>query len=54
LRNNGKVGDDIFHELWKFAGAQTHATAAQESAVLALLAFLFEECEIFEPAPVQS
>ena len=50
LQSEGKVGDEIFHELWRFAGASRHASVSQESAVLALLAFLFEECEIFEPA----
>lgn len=50
LKAEGKVGDEIFHELWRYAGASMHASMAQESAVLALLSFLFEECEIFEPA----
>jgi hypothetical protein len=50
LRAEQKIGDEIFQELWRYAGATQHASMAQESAVLSLLAFLFEECEIFEPA----
>ena len=53
LKAEGKVGDEIFLELWRYAGVSKHASMSQESAVLALLAFLFEECEIFEPAPME-
>jgi hypothetical protein len=53
LRTRGAVGDEVFLELWKFAGGGAQKSPAHESAVLALLAFLFEECDIFEPAPVE-
>ncbi len=48
LRNEGLVGDDLFKGLWKFAGGGQYPTAKQEAAAMAILAFLFEECEIFE------
>jgi hypothetical protein len=44
------VGDETFHALWKFAGGGNQKSIQHEAAVLALLAFLFEECDIFEPA----
>jgi hypothetical protein len=50
LRARGVIGDEAFHELWKFAGGGTQKSVEHEAAVLAVLAFLFEECEIFEPA----
>jgi ABC-3C protein len=50
LRATGAVGDETFHALWKFAGGGDQKSTEHEAAVLALLAFLFEECEIFEPA----
>jgi hypothetical protein len=53
LKAEGKRGDEVFLELWRYAGASQHSSIARESAVLTLLAFLFEECEIFEPARLQ-
>jgi hypothetical protein len=50
LKEHGIVGDDAFHQLWVFAGAGQHETSAREVATLALLTFLFEECDIFEAA----
>jgi len=50
LRSTGVVGDEIFHELWQFAGGGAQETMNRTAAVLAVLAFLFEECEIFEPS----
>jgi hypothetical protein len=50
LRASGAVGDETFNALWKFAGGGDQKSIQHEAAVLALLAFLFEECEIFEPA----
>jgi hypothetical protein len=50
LRDSGNVGDELFHLLWQFAGGGSQKTPAHEAAVFALLSFLFEECEIFEPA----
>lgn len=51
LLEQGLMGDEIFYGLWRFAGVGRHESVSHENAVLALLAFLFEECEIFEPAP---
>ena len=48
LRARGAIGDEVFFELWKFAGGGSQKSIEHEAAVLALLAFLFEECEIFE------
>jgi len=48
LRRRGIIGDEAFYELWKFAGGGSQRSIEHEAAVLALLAFLFEECEIFE------
>jgi hypothetical protein len=50
LRASGAAGDEAFNALWKFAGGGDQNSIQHEAAVLALLAFLFEECEIFEPA----
>jgi hypothetical protein len=40
--------DEIFRELWAFAGGGRYLDAAKECATLSLLAFLFEQCDIFE------
>jgi hypothetical protein len=40
--------DEIFQELWAFAGGGRYLDAAKECATLSLLAFLFEQCDIFE------
>ena len=53
LRDRGLVGDEVFHELWKFAGCGAQRSLEHEAAVLAVLAFLFEECEIFEPVAME-
>lgn len=50
LRAGQVLGDEAFYMLWKFAGGGTQTSIQHETAVLAVLAFLFEECEIFEPA----
>ncbi|SEG12850.1 hypothetical protein SAMN05421819_1883 [Bryocella elongata] len=49
LRDSGESGDDLLTHLWHYAGGGSQDGSAKETAVLALLAFLFEECEIFEP-----
>src|SRR5581483_11629599 len=54
LRNAGKAGDEIFEELWRFAGGGKYLQSSRELATLALLAFLFEQCDIFEPAKVDA
>jgi hypothetical protein len=47
--------DDIFRGLRVFAQGQFVQAPRTESAVLAVLAYLFEECDIFErpPEPAQ-
>lgn len=40
--------DEIFSELQRYAGGQAVPSPAKQSAVLAVLAFFFEECDIFE------
>ncbi len=51
LRNDGRAADEIFGELWSFAGGGKYIQPAKELATLALLAFLFEQCDIFEAKP---
>jgi hypothetical protein len=48
LKELGMEADIIFYELQKFAGGQDRKTPRYEAAVLAVLAYLFEQCEIFE------
>lgn len=48
LRAANVVADEAFFELWKLAGGGAQKSIDHEAAVLAVLAFLFEECEIFE------
>jgi hypothetical protein len=44
--------DDIFTELQRFAGGTQVSAAMRQTAVLACLAFFFEECDIFDrPEP---
>lgn len=50
LKAEGIFGDNAFLELWSFAGGSQKQFPKKEAAVLAVLAFLFEECEIFEPS----
>lgn len=52
LKNAGKTPDEIFQELWSFAGGGKYLLPAKELATLALLAFLFEQCDIFEAVRV--
>jgi hypothetical protein len=44
------TGDAMFDTLHMWAAGTAVRTSAQRVAVLAVLAFLFEQCEIFEPA----
>jgi hypothetical protein len=48
LRKAGLSPDEIFVELQRFAGGEQVPTAARQSAVLAVLAYFFETCDIFE------
>ncbi len=43
--------DEIFHELQVFAAGEARLDPGIECATLAVLAYLFEECEIFERPP---
>ncbi len=43
--------DTIFFELQKSAGGQDRKPPRYEAAVLAVLAYLFEQCEIFKSSP---
>lgn len=48
LRQDGRAPDEIFAELQRFAGGALVSSPNTQSAVLAALAFFFEECDIFE------
>ena len=42
--------DEIFGRLDTWAGGTTNTTPAHKAAVLAVMAYLFDKCEIFEDA----
>lgn len=48
LRETVKDPDQTFRELWTFAAGPERGSPTQEAAVLAVLAYLFEQCVIFE------
>jgi hypothetical protein len=48
LKSTGLSPDETFCGLQEFAGGARRGTPEHESAVLAVLAYLFEECDIFE------
>jgi hypothetical protein len=49
LRDAGMCPDDVFQELWVHAGGRLRSpTTRHESAVLAVLAYFFWTCDIFE------
>lgn len=48
LRSGGSAPDEIFGELQRHAGGEALPSPRKQSAVLAVLAFFFEECDIFE------
>ena len=50
LRSSGMGPDEIFSELQRYAGGERTPSPTRQSAVLAVLAFYFEECDIFERA----
>lgn len=50
LRDGSVAPDDVFAGLQRFAGGDTVPSPARQNAVLATLAFFFEECDIFERA----
>ena len=51
LRRSGITPDAVFQELLAFAGGLDGKTAEHPGAVLAVLAYLIEECEIFGRPP---
>jgi hypothetical protein len=51
LKKNNVLPDNIFSKLLVFAGGGERGTPTHEVAVLAVLAHLFEECDIFERPP---
>jgi hypothetical protein len=51
LKKNNVLPDDIFSQLFVFAGGGERGTPTHEVAVLAVLAHLFEECDIYERPP---
>ncbi len=48
LREAGMGPDEIFADLQAFAGGGMRGTPRHEAAVLAVIAHLFEQCDIFE------
>jgi len=50
-RRNGLSPDEIFADLQRHAAGNGVSSPARQAAVLAVLAFLFEECDIFEREP---
>ncbi len=50
LKRLKKSADHIFQDLMVFAGGANRGSPGHEAAVLAILAHLFEECDIFERA----
>jgi len=48
LQARGVAPDDVFAELQRFVGGTVIGTPSRQSAVLAVLSYFFEECDIFE------
>ena len=42
--------DMIFDHLWQWAGGEADTTPTHKAAVLSVMAYLFDKCEIFEDA----
>lgn len=53
-RRLGVDPDTIFCKLQEFTGGSERGTPADEAAVLAVLAYLFEQCDIFERSPEEA
>lgn len=51
LRKQPLDGPEIFNALWSFAIGPYRGTTSSEVASLAVLAYLFEACDIFETPP---
>ncbi|MBC8217911.1 MAG: hypothetical protein H8E73_05545 [Planctomycetes bacterium] len=50
LKNNGLSPDSIFRELQVYAGGELTREPKHQAAVLSVLAYLFDQCDIFESA----
>jgi len=48
VRSDGVSPDEVFVQLQRHAGGRALLSPGHQSAVLAILAFFFEECDIFE------
>jgi len=48
LKNEGIAPDEIFLGLQVFAGGELTQEPKHQAAVLSVLAYLFDECDIFE------
>lgn len=48
VRASGMSPDETFSELQRFAGGEAVPSPAKQCAVLAVIAFFFEECDIYE------
>jgi hypothetical protein len=51
LRASGVGPDHIFQELQVFAGGERTSDTGHQAAVLTVLAYLFDQCDIFESVP---
>jgi hypothetical protein len=45
--------DIIFRKLQEFTGGRELGSPTDQAAVLAVLAYLFEQCDIFERSPIE-
>jgi len=52
LRRQGMGPEDTFTELVRFAGGAQRGTTLHEGAVLAVIAYFFEQCDIYESSAV--
>ena len=52
LKEDRRSPDDIYVALQAWLGGNQIGSAARQNAVLAVLAFLFQECDIFDRPPV--
>jgi hypothetical protein len=48
LKSDGLEPDEVFVSLQEFAGGMTRGNVEHEAAVLAVMSYLFERCDIFE------
>jgi antitoxin component HigA of HigAB toxin-antitoxin module len=51
LRRENRAPDEIFAELQRFTGGAAVGPPSRQAAVLAVLAYFFQECDIFERPP---